>query len=487
MMRSCISLCIAFLLATSAACSDATAPPPPPPTGLIVVATPAAVDTARATPPQAIVVELRDSAGAPIPDVIVAFTSVTFPCGTLSGCQFPSMFVMGATDNQFLFGKSITTNASGRAVALVEFGPRAGAAGVIVKVPELGLLDTIPFTILPGALASVSVFPPDTALGTGGAIFVPTVRATDANGNLRQDPITVTSSSPSLEVTTANAFRTRDTPGLFRGIVASGAFSDTVMVGIVPDGMLVATRVAAGVSSLVVVNTDGRGMQEVADRVSSYYAAPEWSADGTRVIYRGGASPENQLASVGLTGGDLLALPTTGVRDSGWPFASADGEWIYFSGMETHLHLLWRMRNDGTQLERISDSAAPIDEARPSISADGTLLAYETNTTITVRDLSTGTVTTTALPGIYARFSPVENRIAYITSNRRQIAITDPDGSNHRVLSTIFGNFDGLDWSPDGKWIVTSRDGQLLLIEVATGAEIPLRWTGEFNQPAWRP
>jgi hypothetical protein len=48
-----------------------------------------------------------------------------------------------------------------------------------------------------------------------------------------------------------------------------------------------------------------------------------------------------------------------------------------------------------------------------------------------------------------------------------------------------------MDWSPDGKYLVATRQGRLTVIDVATGEEMPIRLNAlprhPFAAPAWKP
>ena len=63
-------------------------------------------------------------------------------------------------------------------------------------------------------------------------------------------------------------------------------------------------------------------------------------------------------------------------------------------------------------------------------------------------------------------------------------------GSNQRVSSAPGRKYmAGLDWSPDGRWLVV-RSGELPrveLIRVDTGETLPLPFSALVEEPAWRP
>jgi hypothetical protein len=69
------------------------------------------------------------------------------------------------------------------------------------------------------------------------------------------------------------------------------------------------------------------------------------------------------------------------------------------------------------------------------------------------------------------------------------ISVVKTDGTGQRVLVSfaVYGGPDelsGLDWTPDGKWILAMLGGTPTLIEVASGALLPLTGVGGF-QPSF--
>jgi hypothetical protein len=57
------------------------------------------------------------------------------------------------------------------------------------------------------------------------------------------------------------------------------------------------------------------------------------------------------------------------------------------------------------------------------------------------------------------------------------------DGTGQRIVASFAGfgapdDLSGLDWSPDGKWILGVLGGKSVLIEVSSGAVLPLTGLG---------
>jgi dipeptidyl aminopeptidase/acylaminoacyl peptidase len=106
-----------------------------------------------------------------------------------------------------------------------------------------------------------------------------------------------------------------------------------------------------------------------------------------------------------------------------------------------------------------------------------------------VLDVGTRAVTPLHVLGLSPRWSPTEDRIAYVDDESRVVLI-DPDGGNRRVLSAPGRTYeDGLDWSPDGRWVVVRAVDRpnIELIHAQTGETLPLPLSAGLEQPAWRP
>src|SRR5688572_4484484 len=102
-------------------------------------------DTVGARPTAALVVEVRDAAGALAPQgTVVRFTGV--PTATFG----VEMLVQSLTSTIFSSFVAAETDAAGRAGVLVQFGAIVGPARIAVSAPTIGVEDTARFTVLPG-------------------------------------------------------------------------------------------------------------------------------------------------------------------------------------------------------------------------------------------------------------------------------------------------------------------------------------------------
>lgn len=474
-------------LAGISACSDSTAPPPGPPTGLLIIATPQSRDTIGARPVQALVVEVRDTTGAPLTAATMRFESLVYMPAFPDCCQTSTMLLIGLTSQLPVPLLADTTNSQGRVAVLVAFGARAGPGGIIVSVPELGLVDTVTFSIDPGAPHFFAMVPPDTAVMTGGSVVTPRGLVFDRGLNQRDDDVSLTTTGPLLNADPGGGFRSGAEAGRTMIVGAIGDFRDTTLISVVPPGVIAAYQFDRPPLGMVVSNTDGSQWQFLINAFDPPASGPDWSSDGQSIFYRVGYSAAGALFQT-TRDGATQPLISPGVNDTGWPSASSDGQWVYFSGVDSAVQHLWRIRPDGSQLEALSAPGAG-PEWQPGISMNGSLLAFVGwGPAINIRDLSTGNTTSTGVLGESPQFSPVEDRIAFLTDHRgAEVALMDSDGTNVRALTSSSDYQHGLDWSSDGQWIIARNWEQLVLIEVATGMVLPLPWSQGLTQPAWRP
>jgi hypothetical protein len=74
------------------------------------------------------------------------------------------MFLDSATPAVFIDSVTRTTDNRGRFSITPRFGRLAGAAGLILSAPTLSILDTLDFTVRPGAAIRLAIVPHDTAV-----------------------------------------------------------------------------------------------------------------------------------------------------------------------------------------------------------------------------------------------------------------------------------------------------------------------------------
>lgn len=465
-----------FAVALCCTCSDPTGPRP----GLNLVQGGDASDTVgtRLNPP--LTVQLLDSHRNPIPGATVYF-----------GTGGP-VLVAALDDPGFLTNRlPVITDATGQAAAWVLFKTSAGPGDVVVSANGQEL--RFHYQVLPGAPAFVRGEPADTTLYVGGVVrFRPFI--TDAYGNRRPDtPLYQYKSLNSALTVTASDRATGTAIG--RGVVTITAlgFTDTVRASVVPTGRIAAQT--GGAPYIILMNLDGSSLD------SLLIQPPPRSMDWSWVnhMFVMDIDGPEYLATMD-TLGTLRRRIVTGslMRSEFYPRFSPDGSYIYFTGNDSvsTCYGVWRLRPDGTALQQVvADTLhcgpyAHLDGPSPSyassVSPDGTQLVYARRT-LRIRTLATGVDTSLSVVGDVPRWSPTGEWIAY--DSLGTLMLIHPDGTGHQALldrrddlypSALFT------WSPDGQWLLYHSSDRLVLVQVATGLQLPLAVTLDMVDPTWQ-
>ena len=124
----------------------------------------------------------------------------------------------------------------------------------------------------------------------------------------------------------------------------------------------------------------------------------------------------------------------------------------------------------------------------PAPSPDGTRLAYVEKTSsandIQILNLATGnTFTIRGLGPDELRWSPTADRLA--TKGQVGLYVVNADGTGATQLAADISFFTGLDWSPDGQWIVANLWGLPTIVNPTTNLQLPLDFRGEGQ--SWIP
>jgi Tol biopolymer transport system component len=99
-------------------------------------------------------------------------------------------------------------------------------------------------------------------------------------------------------------------------------------------------------------------------------------------------------------------------------------------------------------------------------------------------------VTNPNIAGHSPSWSPTGDRIAYLDPQGYVLKVMNPDGTGVRQVGSADGSYAfGIDWSPDGKWIVAknARIDRIELVNATTGVALPLGFTNGMSGPSWRP
>jgi hypothetical protein len=439
-------------------------------------------DTLTAVLPQPLVLEVRDAEGRPMAGARLDLESVY-----LSPSYNPSVTFFTSQPDEYTFTAGLTTDSLGRASVRLRLGVSSGAGGVVLRRTAGPFMDTVPFTVRPGAPARVRLAPRDTAMFAGRTLALRTALM-DRGGNPTTGPVSYavldgpTAVQPGGQVSTSGH-------GVSRVVARTSIGADTVRVAVVPEGALALSSRNGGVG---VVNLDGSGRRVIAFNGGE----ASWSATGDHVVFG-----QDGLFTVGLSGDPVRRVTTPGGTSAHWPQYSRDGAWLYFHSVKPDTALLWRVRaSDYGGMERVTPPGARL-ESHASPSPDGTRVTYFAghifNAQIRVRDLATGVESGDLARGWTPTWSPAGDLIAFVQpqaggligQSLGSIAVIRPDGTGLRTLTApgVLYQFSPR-WSPDGRWIVAAEYQKIHLIEAATGLVIELpEFFESIASVAWKP
>jgi TolB protein len=194
-----------------------------------------------------------------------------------------------------------------------------------------------------------------------------------------------------------------------------------------------------------------------------------WSPATGRIVFSSDRVQREEIWTIASTGGTPTQVTSrAGSADSLEPSFSPDGEWIVF---ETRTAAggrgsLWKVRSDGSQLERLTDGAGGgFEDREPNWSPRGDWIVFQRRISgghwdlYALRPGGAGPWRWTSGPGddTDPSFSPDGRWVVY--SSDEGLALPEifviPEGGGARLRATTSpGRYDGApSWSPDGRWI----------------------------------
>lgn len=427
-------------------------------------------DTILAYLPQPLVVEIHDSTSRRAVGVTVRFKSLAN--------HFIQAWLMLSPIGLDTFAEfdSGVTDALGHVAKRVRLGNRAGTALLEVSVPELGVVDTVAYTVKPGALKAVWMLPGDTTIAPGSTYTLRPYYVDQWNNPIAGVTPTYSASgvtiSSSLQVTAGNAI----TRG--RIIESYGQLTDTVYVTVAPRLPMVGNPG----SSIELLNSDGSGRTRIAAAQQSSFSPTAVSAAPSVAYYLGDPLSDARVWVVRPDSAPRLLLGASTHADA-WPRLSPDGAWVYFIRDMT---TLWRAKLDGTGLDSLTSFTPARIYRAPTISPDGRSVALEDGAGVQIVDVVTKATRTLAVPCSFPRYSP--DGAFFACADQSSVSVVGTDGTGRRVVASLqaYGGPDdlsGLDWTPDGTWLlVKPRIKSAALVEVSSGTIVPLPGLLFFTQ-----
>lgn len=249
---------------------------------------------------------------------------------------------------------------------------------------------------------------------------------------------------------------------------------------------------------IFVVESDGSNPVNVTEHLGPEFRTdPDWSPDGTRLLFRalGGVGTQLWIMRVGGSM-PVLILEMYCIHDPKW---SPDGTRIAFTGTGENYHDIYVVDADGSNLVNLTNSPT-YGEYGNTWSPDGTRVAFtayrEEQNGLYVMDADGSNPTLLrAMTGgaMDLAWSPDGSRIAYAgdcetSANNQEICVVGADGSNPVNLTNHSANDWDPDWSPDGSRLAfLSRRGNgydIYVMQSDGSGVVHLVWGGE---PTWSP
>jgi hypothetical protein len=449
-------------------------------------------DTVDAFASQPLVLEIRDAAGAIATSMTVNLTTYPADSGQYAGrlmglCQ-------DTIDDCTRYGVTKSTDNTGELTFRALFGRIAGPEWIRVAVPELGLIDSVRFVVLPGQAVHFAFGIADSS-GYVGASYATRPQLADRWGNtVPAGAFTVQAVGAAATVTSDGTFHAVAI-GRGEAIFRSGAIVDTAWMSVPPRGQIAAFDLGLGSpAGIVTFELDGSRLRHVTPiEQTDREQTPDWLPDG-EIVFEGNGVNVQRIMVVDSAGTVRRVTPAaTPTFVEVTPATGRDGR-IYFAGRGPGDpgYRIWVSTGTGQTPSHLFSPPDTTDFTAPAPAPSGSNLAYIIQERgLFVYDQAT-TATTKLAPATAfevwpraPRWSPDASQLVF--NDDTTLYLIHPDGSGRRSVGPKHLYYARADWSPDGAWLIARTRNRLELINVATNESLVLPpWTEPYLTPAWR-
>ncbi|HEX6588561.1 MAG TPA: hypothetical protein VF039_06020 [Longimicrobiales bacterium] len=463
------------------------------PAELVILSVPE-TDTIESLLDAPVRIQVFDSTGAPARSrtVLLQASDISSPRGGMH-----SSVLVGGSVGELGGWSWVITDSAGEASIYVQLAHTAGRASFRMTAGTVS--DSVVFQIEPGAADSIVPVPVDTAVAVGSS-YEQSARVLDRRGNVRADPLTVSAHSEHVAASGTVV------EGLAYGrgwvTIASGDLSAQVGVSVVPAGRLVGVRMSGGgYQEIVGFDVDGSDVQVILDvQTIGATLAPAPSPVDDRVVYEynfltvgGGTYDDWRRLMVVTPGGVPMPFIADSLPDAFGPAWSRDGSELFFSTFHYPGQVIWTADAAGIDADTVP---IPVQLAgAPSPSPDASRIAFMEFVhlgphSLRVYDRTSATVSSWGVAGHTPRWSPVDDRVAYIADDGALMLLDPESGVSTTVSADYIYSSENLTWSPDGEWLIAHAEvafwtGVLHLIRVDDGLLIPLSYSNQLSQVTW--
>jgi TolB protein len=261
---------------------------------------------------------------------------------------------------------------------------------------------------------------------------------------------------------------------------------------------IAAIRKANGVSELVLLDVDGRGLRVLLSE-RSILLTPAWRPDGKEILVTSYRAGRPELWSYRLQ--DRAFRRVGQVANAMGGVYSPDGRQIAFTATEGGNSDVWIMGADGTGARRLTRE--PALDLSPSWSPDGKRIAFVSDRAgtpqIYVANVDGSGVRRLTFQGNYnqtPQWSPRGDLLAFTARDERKVFdvfVVGVDGGRIDRLTQDQGRTnEEPSWAPNGRLLVfrTDRKGaaQLVVADPKGDRQTPIAGgVGELSAPAWGP